>query len=48
MNSSEAVGTVLAQHNRLDAAGALFPCAGVYALENATGTIHEDDRVSLV
>jgi hypothetical protein len=48
MNSNEAVGTVLAQHNRLDVAGALLPRAGVYAVANATGTIHEDDRVSLV
>jgi hypothetical protein len=38
----------LAQHNRLDVGGALYPCAGVYAVAQATGTIRKDDRVSLV
>jgi uncharacterized protein YcbX len=38
----------LAQHNRIDVAGALYPCAGVYAVAEATGTIREDDRVSLI
>jgi len=38
----------LAQHNRIDVAGALFPCAGVYAVAEATGTIHKADRVSLL
>jgi uncharacterized protein YcbX len=38
----------LAQHNRIDVAGALYPCAGVYAVAEATGTIRRDDRVSLV
>ena len=38
----------LAQHNRIDVAGALYPCAGVYAVAEAKGTIHRDDRVSLV
>jgi len=38
----------LAQHNRIDVAGALYPCAGVYAVAEATGTIRKDDRVSLV
>ena len=38
----------LARHNRIDVAGALFPCAGVYAVAEATGTIREGDRVSLV
>ncbi len=37
----------LAQHNRLDVAGALFPCAGVYAVAAATGTIRTGDSVSL-
>jgi MOSC domain-containing protein len=37
----------VAQHNRIDVAGALFPCAGVYAVAEATGTIRKDDRVSL-
>jgi MOSC domain-containing protein len=37
----------LAQHNRIDVAGALYPCAGVYAVAEATGTIRKDDRVSL-
>jgi uncharacterized protein YcbX len=38
----------LARHNRIDVAGALYPCAGVYAVAEATGTIHKGDRVSLV
>jgi uncharacterized protein YcbX len=38
----------LAQHNRIDVAGALYPCAGVYAVAEATGVIRTDDRVSLV
>jgi uncharacterized protein YcbX len=38
----------LAQHNRIDVAGSLYPCAGVYAVAEATGTICRDDRVSLV
>ena len=38
----------LARHNRIDVAGALYPCAaGVYAVAQATGTVHKDDRVSL-
>jgi uncharacterized protein YcbX len=38
----------LIRHNRLDVAGSLYPCAGVYAVAEATGTMHEEDRVSLV
>jgi uncharacterized protein len=38
----------LAQHNRIDVAGTLYPCAGVYAVAEATGTIRKDDGVSLV
>jgi uncharacterized protein len=38
----------LARHNRIDVAGALYPCAGVYAVAEATGTIRQDDRVSLI
>ena len=38
----------LAQHNRIDVAGSLYPCAGVYAVAEATGTIRKDDGVSLV
>jgi hypothetical protein len=37
----------LVRHNRIDLAGALYPCAGVYAGAEATGTIRKDDRVSL-
>src|ERR1700724_10875 len=37
----------LALHNRIDVAGALYPCAGVYAVAQATGTIRNHDRVSL-
>jgi uncharacterized protein len=38
----------LARHNRIDVAGALYPCAGVYAVAEATGTLQKDDRVTLV
>jgi uncharacterized protein YcbX len=38
----------LARHNRIDVAGALYPCAGVYAVAEATGTIRKGDRISLV
>jgi uncharacterized protein YcbX len=37
----------LVRYNRIDGAGALYPCAGVYAFAKATGTIRKDDRVSL-
>ena len=37
----------LALHNRIDVAGALYPCAGVYAVAEATGTVRKDDSVSL-
>jgi uncharacterized protein len=38
----------LAQHNRIDIEGALYPCVGVYAVAEGPGTIHEGDPVSLV
>jgi uncharacterized protein YcbX len=38
----------LAQHNRIDVAGALYPCAGVYAVPEATGTIRKNDAVHLL
>ena len=38
----------LARHNRIDVAGALYPCAGVYAVAETTGTIRKGDRISLV
>jgi MOSC domain-containing protein len=38
----------LAQHNRLDVGGALYPCAGVYAVAQAGGAVRKDDAVSLV
>jgi uncharacterized protein YcbX len=38
----------LAQHNRIDVAGALYPCAGVYAVAEATGAMSRDDSVSLI
>jgi uncharacterized protein len=38
----------LARHNRLDVAGSLYPCAGVYAVAEATGTIRRYDAVSLI
>jgi uncharacterized protein YcbX len=37
----------LARHNRIDVAGGLYPCAGVYATVESTGTIREGDGVSL-
>jgi hypothetical protein len=37
----------LAQHNRLDVAGGLWPCAGVYAVVEAAGTTEQGDRVAL-
>jgi len=37
----------LAQHNRVDVAGALFPCAGVYAVAEGAGAISTGDPVSL-
>jgi uncharacterized protein YcbX len=37
----------LVRHNRIDVAGALYPCVGVYAVAEATGTIRKGDRVSL-
>jgi uncharacterized protein YcbX len=38
----------LARHNRIDVAGARYPCAGVYAVAEATGAVRRDDRVSVV
>jgi uncharacterized protein YcbX len=38
----------LAQHNRIDVAGSLYPCAGVYAVAESTGTIRRGDPISLV
>ena len=39
----------LAEHNRIDVAGSgLYPCAGVYAVAESTGTIRKGDRVGLV
>jgi uncharacterized protein YcbX len=37
----------LAKHNRIEVAGALYPCAGVYAVAEATGTVRRDDSVGL-
>jgi uncharacterized protein YcbX len=38
----------LAQHNRIDVAGSLYPCAGVYAVAEATGTVRKGDQISLI
>ncbi len=38
----------LAKHNRIDVAGSLYPCAGIYAVVEATGTIRVNDRVRLI
>jgi MOSC domain-containing protein len=37
----------LAQHNRLDVGDGLRPCAGVYAIVEATGSTQQGDRVAL-
>ncbi len=37
----------LVRHNRLDVAGGLYPCAGVYAVVEAAGVIRAGDQVSL-
>jgi uncharacterized protein len=37
----------LARHNRIDVAGGLYPCAGVYAIVESPGTIREGDKVAL-
>lgn len=38
----------LAKHNRIDVAGALYPCVGVYAVAQGTGTIRAKDSVRLI
>jgi hypothetical protein len=38
----------LARQNRIDVAGGLYPCAGVYATVASTGTIRERDGVTLL
>jgi uncharacterized protein YcbX len=38
----------LVHHNRVDVAGGLYPCAGVYAIVEAGGTTRTGDAVSLV
>ncbi|MCV7122617.1 MOSC domain-containing protein [Mycobacterium lacus] len=35
-------------HNRIEVAGSLYPCAGVYAVTEATGTVRGDDLVCLL
>jgi uncharacterized protein YcbX len=37
----------LVRHNRVDVAGGLYPCAGVYAVVEATGSIRAGDPVSI-
>jgi uncharacterized protein YcbX len=37
----------LARHNRIDVAGGMYPCAGVYATVAATGTLRADDTAVL-
>jgi uncharacterized protein YcbX len=37
----------LVRHNRLDVAGGLYPCAGVYAVVESPGPIREGDGVTL-
>jgi MOSC domain-containing protein len=37
----------LAQHNKIDVVGSLYPCAGVYATVNSPGTMQSGDEVAL-
>jgi uncharacterized protein YcbX len=37
----------LARHNRLDVAGGLYPCGGVYATVGSAGTIRQGDGVAV-
>ncbi len=37
----------LARHNRIDVAGGLYPCAGVYATVEGAGTMREGDAATL-
>jgi len=37
----------LARHNRIEVAGGLYPCAGVYAIVESSGTMREGDTVVL-
>ena len=38
----------LVAHNRLDVAGGMYPCAGVYAVVETPGTTRAGDSVSLL
>jgi len=38
----------LAQHNKIDVAGSLYPCCGVYAVVQTPGAVHVGDAVALV
>ena len=38
----------LARHNRIEVNELRYPCAGVYAVARATGTIRKDDPVNLI
>jgi uncharacterized protein YcbX len=38
----------LVRHNRLDVGGKLYPCVGVYAVAETTGTIRRNDSVRLL
>jgi uncharacterized protein YcbX len=46
LKDTEVLRTLVRQ-NRLDVAGGLYPCAGVYAIVESGGTIREGDGVSL-
>jgi uncharacterized protein YcbX len=37
----------LAKHNRIDAGGGLYPCAGVYAVVASPGRLRRGDRVAV-
>ncbi len=38
----------VAQHNKIDVAGSLLPCVGVYAVVKASGSVHVGDAVTLM
>ncbi len=37
----------MARHNKIDVAGGLYPCAGVYAVVDTPGTMQTGDEVAL-
>lgn len=48
LDNDPGVLRALLQHNRMDVAGAPYPCAGVYAVVEAPGSLRTGDAVRLV